>query len=371
MQNIFAFLVLILWHSNVNGQSSFWAISPFSSDISKEKGDIESYMLIEYEAIDYFGQLKKINEDNRTDVFFFDDKNRFIKSTRTENGKIGRTITASYFNGDEIARIKYYENGELNISEYKYKFDDRGNIIEYNRFRNDTLIHKEIDFFDQNDSLVEHREYGEDGKLGWKRNWVFDFNGNITEEKHWNNYGYFSHHTFEYSNNKKIKAAKFSLKGEKVQETKYSYDETDKLLFKIITYFESADYNREFQKKTYKYNSQGKIIEEKLYGATTLSNLKPFFDQEPQHFEKTEYDSKNRITLNENEFGKKTYRYDASDNLIQTERYHFSTDDFSKYTSSYEYDSKGNWTKEINTYKFEGTSTSDTLGVKIRIFTYR
>lgn len=359
MKRCVMLLCLVFTYTYSSGQ-----IRPINAGMDV-KGNVKSFTKVSYEAIDYFGKLKKVNEENRVDVYDLDDKNRFVKRTRTEGGVFISERRAFYSSGKNFEKITVLKRGDTFV--YKYIFDDRGNIVEYNQFKNDTLYGKEMATYDQNDSLIHYREYGNDGKISWNKTWTYDSNGKLTEEKFSNKYGYFNHETYEYRATNKKSAALFNAKGENTSNKEFVYDQSNRLQSEITIPLTSLT---SFYKTTYTYNSKGDILASIKYAGESRASLKEI------RRKTYKYDSENRLILYQLKYDgrlqtKNIYKFDVAGNLILEETYYYSNDDYSHYVKSYKYDSTGNWTKKVNTYKFTGKTMEEELGVTERIFTYR
>lgn len=300
------------------------------------KGNVKSAIEFIYGVKDYFGDLVQIDSSKyRKDFYEIDDKNRIVKFKRIEDGLLDEEIEFSYISKQNMEQMSYKKNGSFYI--VQHKFDSNKNIIEHNKFRNDTLEIKEIAKYDEKDSLIEFKQYGEDGELGNHFSWKYDKFGNeITCVQRYESGSYYRHSSKYNSNNKIIESKTFDANGEINRSETYVYDNQNRLI-NIISSNQVTS--------TYKYSNEGNIIEKISLGRKYIYK----------------YDSLNRLVFeNENfvsgnKYSEKSYEYDNIGNLVEEQSTYFRNhlkEQTTKYITYFKYDSIGNVIKEIhNSYK--------------------
>lgn len=111
-------------------------VEVYQETSDNESGTWQSYGNVLTEAYQWNGNvLESISYyDGRevasvVETFQYDEKNRIIGSTMTENGFVVNTLTTKYvYDDDELEEINIFENGTL-ISSYEFEHED-GKIVE-------------------------------------------------------------------------------------------------------------------------------------------------------------------------------------------------------------------------------------------------
>ena len=200
-------------------------------DELKLNGKVKSLKEITYSAVEKFGEPVKNTFLNENEYLF--EKNGNIAEIRYEfefqEGFSYKNIYED--NGNLIERNQYKNSGELEVK-FKFKYDDNGNMIQYNQYNKDgDLEHIGKNKFDEAGNWIEQNYYDNDGEL--KSNWKnkYDDDGNMIEQKEFNKNG-------ELESNRKIK---YDDKGNMVYESRY--DENGELEYG--TEYEYKEFDRE------------------------------------------------------------------------------------------------------------------------------
>lgn len=217
------------------------------------------------------------------------------------NGK----FSPSRASGEDVLLGKIKTNLYTGKTEYtnkiEYKYDDKGNQIEKTVYYSDESLDTKYEFkYDNNGRIIDEPHYYFSPKLSDKYELMYDTNGRIvTEPKLSQKYIY----DYDDRGNKKEKTYKYFFPDRKEDPDRYTnhwgYNDKNQ----CVEYSSHSRYgkNEWDNSTTYKYNDQGKIIEENAVSS------KKIFNEEKNN-------------------------YDTSDNTI---------------TTKYEYDNRGNWIKKI------------------------
>lgn len=286
MKKVFYIIFITIFFS-CNNQESLKKI---------EKNDVEKDGLI--------GKVKILEEKNyiATEKFGKPIKLKLQDWRITTFNILGNIIEEKtlYDDGEiySIRRIKYYENNIIEntfvcggISDInKYIYDKNGNNIEFTYYQNGEISVKQINKFDNNNNLIDHRLYQYDGILKDKT------------------------------------LSKFNDYNLEIESEEYSFNGTSCVLA---------------SKKTMEYDNNGNLIEEKNYDEK--GNLKFIY--------KYVYDEKNneieKILTKDNTIEKNTRILDKFNNSINGFEY-LNNKLKSNFTNKYKYDKKGNWIQRIH-----------------------
>ncbi len=220
----------------------------------------------------------------------------------------GRVSSISISEYSVIVKFGEAQKSSLE-SKSLYKYNDYGNITEWNLFNSDgSLFAKFTSKHDNNGNRTESNNYNSDGSLKSKSIWTY----------------------------------KYDEKGNKKEEICFHYDSNDRFLDKLIWVFKYDDkgylyeqiggisdslYDRKF---IYKYDSIGNVTEE-------------------------EYLNKTDENLN----SKETYKYNSSDNRVENKSYNSQGSLETKW--SYRYNNNGDITEEeYFSYTINGSNAKTT-----------
>lgn len=347
MKKIIAVLLTLFFKQYLISQ-----IYPIDNNDLDLKGNVKSVIEFSYKAKDYFGDIVQLDTSKyRKNFYEIDEENRIVKMNRIENGTKTRGGAVNYLSKGNLIEQFYKTNRDDILNQYL--FDNSGNIIERNHFRNDTLEFKQIAKYDEKDSLIEFKQYGEDGELGNHFSWKYDKFGNeITCVKRYESGSYYRHSSKYNSNNKIIDSKTFDANGEINRSETYVYDNQNRLINIISSNAGTS---------TYKYSSEGNLIEKISFGYKYTYK----------------YDSLNRLVFeNQHYYGnkstEKSYYYDKVGNLVEEQKTYFrnkTREKTAKYITYFQFDSVGNVIKEISNGYRDGKLYN--IDVKEIFITYR
>lgn len=312
-------------------------LEPLRWDLGKIKGELSSVELKEYIAIDYFGELKK----QRTEldaVFLYNSNSHISKADGELNGKKG-TLNIQYNIDSFLVEIR--TNGFIGEEKYNYRavwrYDNRGNIIEHTLYKNDTIQDKEFAKYNEKNKPIEHKVYDETGKLYYQTNNLYDKNGNKIEyTRKSDTYPKKEKYTYNSYN---ILIEKQEFENDKIERIyRYKYDVAGKLIEENYSYKGVHK-----SKKILSYNSKGEKTESVTYGENGNILVKETFLYHPNGKM-----SEERIIIynddTKEEKRSEIKRYNTEGTLLEN-IYIWSNNKKTVYT--YEYDSRGNWIKEV------------------------
>jgi hypothetical protein len=309
-------------------------------DLGKIKGNLSSVELKEYTAIDYFGELKK--QSTKLDaVLIFNSKNHLIKAEGLVDGKKG--ILNIQYNIDSFL-VEIRTNGFFGEEKYNYRavwrYDNRGNIIEYTLYKNDTIQAKEFAKYNEKNKPIEHKVYDATGKLFYQINNLYDKNGNEIEYT-WKSDYYSKKEKYTYNPyNLLIEKQEFD-ENDKIEKIyRYKYDVAGKLIEENYSYKGVPK-----SKIIITYNSKGEKTESVKYGENGNILVKETFLYHPNGKMPEE-----RIIIYDDDTREEEWsvieRYNTEGALIER----ISTTNYDskskKTVSTYENDSRGNWIKK-------------------------
>lgn len=194
-------------------------------------------------------------------------------------------------NGNKIEDVRFDMSGNPSFK-LTYSYDDKMNCATEYRYNMDGSLVHQTNFgykYDNSGKITEVANLNEDGSIKGKTLYKYDSKGNLSEKK-WSN----------QDGTSKIKMSFVcDYKGNIISET--NYNSKGKIDWKTI----------------YSFNEAGKVIEK-----STFKNGTKFY-------------------------GKYTYAYDDKGN--KTEMHWFKKDGkpYMNWTYKYNYDTSGNWTKQV------------------------
>lgn len=273
------------------------------------KGKVKTFYEISYERDTSENMVK---EDLKSDSIYW----KFIAKTASEYDKNGNIIARRWYDeydyltgGDTYkynkkqSKIEWERYNVFNDTEnfiVYYIYDNKGNQIKKNIYEKEELVERHTYKYDKKNNLIEYKWFNRDGSLRFLRTYKYDSNGNQIE-LNWHEIGSPSHNRY---------TSKYNKKGQKIKEDLDVYSKNT---------FVSHD-----TKWIYKYNSKGNLI--KVY--------KYWFNKK----------------YKENDYLYETflYKYDTNNNEIERTIYDTNGNLERKYTCKYQYDKKGNWTKQTH-----------------------
>lgn len=347
--NLLFFLGFII--NNVNAQ-----IEPPDYNKYDLKGNVKSMEIIRYDAVDYFGKLKKVKVISNA-ILNYDTNFRIknIKETEDSVENFYEIVCIETLGSKVFKIIKNKTTIELD----EFKYDNKGNIIEYNNFRKDTLKRKKVAIYDSDNRLIEYKEYNNRGSIDYKRSWKYDLNNKLIESENYH-YGYYNKNQFKYNNSILYQTIILNENGVITSKVNHTYHKNGKRKEEIETFIDS----NEFSKVIRIYDNNGNI----------LSTIKYDTNNKIVERENTRYDTKGNIISEEGSWGIQLWEFDKNNYLIKMEnKYRLSTSEgLTKKISTYENDSYGNPIKIIETYFYNGSILeSSEKSIEERIISYR
>lgn len=210
-------------------------------------------------------------------------------ATRADNDWEKMKLSGHVKQIDEVLLDASEQNKEKIYQIDKYIFNAKGYLVEKQFLHPDNSWHKKITIYDNNKRKIREKTFNSNNELYFQK----VLNNNVD--------GYLvSMLSFDGSNNPSG------------LDCKYFYDKLGYLIEE--RWFENRSL---FERRTFKNNATGMVVEEKLY------------------------DSKDR--LHEYYF----YKYNKEGNKIVTEVFEPSGSVRAKYTYQYDFDGRGNWTAQI------------------------
>ena len=329
-------------------------IDPPNFHYKKLKGDVKSLKMLEYEAVEYFGELKK-DSASRTTYLNFDYKNNVLnwreiskgrKYKNNDSGEVIYTYDLNFFEAKEINR-----SGIVKIDQWKY--DNNGNIIEKNEYQGDSITKKEIATFNKNNKITEYKIYYYNGKLVNRKTWTYNLSNQLIE---------FSDHSskeiYKYKSGLLFEKNSFDAKGNSISKTSYFYYK-NRILERTVEVFINSEYDSK-NINISRYNSKGIIIS------------KIEFDRYNDTVYHAIFNMKSLLVEESNNHSKDIYTYDNNDKLIKEENLYFEDKKPSgRTTIVYSYDSKGNVIKKLITYYENMLEEKDKKYIVEMIISYR
>ena len=266
------------------------------------KINIENILGISEKEIKLFGKVKSIIINN----YEYEEGSVFSKHL------LSKYIYKYDENGNIIEYNHYKSDGSLNRKR-TYKYDENGNIIESNDILNESYDRTLIIRYDKNVNNIEWSWHGSDGYSSEKNTARYDENGNIIEENE------FWQGKFTYN---------YDVNGNEIEWNWYL---NDGILYKKHTKqydvngneieFNFYEYGELVSTKTCKYDENGNTIEDNRI----------HHDDEDADWERTTY----------------SYGYDENGNIIEKNCYKSDRSLEYKHTYRYEFDEKNNYIKSI------------------------
>jgi YD repeat-containing protein len=200
---------------------------------------VESVVIRNYHAKDFFGKLVKVGEPY-TAVLSFDDRDKMVKNTTYYDGKMDDVIVYKYDEaGRHVESSWYNPNGDME-ERYLYDYDSEGNkVTEDVCDGKGSLMHGSIYEYDSEGKIVAGVYYG-------SKNQVFE-----TYKYEYNDEGNLTRYTLDRSSDTWVHL--------------YSYD-SDGMLVEEVCYDDGVVEER----KCYKYDTDGNVVEMILYDSNGL-----------------------------------------------------------------------------------------------------
>ncbi len=264
----------------------------------KLKGEVRYMREIHYNAGEKFGKIT-IGNSSKGDLSYHFNTNGFLIEKRIFNlyGATEKQTTYKYnTKGDKIEQNEYDSNGNL---EYKtiYKYDINGNRIKKNTYRSDKSLKDETTYkYDNDGNKIEEYEH--------IPKYIDDEGYQLYNELEHSSYRKI---TYEYDTNGRIKG--------RTREDEY---DNDWLYYKYDTNGNIREEGSGVDWRTYKYDDNNNNIESIWYYSGGVMS-------------------------------KDSYKYDDNHNVIENIEYDDEDEQIinKEYSYEYEYDKKGNWTKQI------------------------
>ena len=161
--------------------------------------------------------------------------------------------------GYKISYTAHESDGRIS-SKSLYKYDDKNNLIEEEKYYGDELSFRELYTYNDKGNLIEKTTLDPDGKLTLRQLYKNNDRGNIIEERHHNNEDVFYNKiVFEYDErNNLTEENHYDADDLHCRKTKYKYDDTGNRIEEDFHSLldDTFDYNTQFQ-----YDTKGNVIE--------------------------------------------------------------------------------------------------------------
>ena len=257
--------------------------------ITNLKGKVKSVKEAPFIAIEKFGNIEK-GKRERGEFPTWEQDYGFI----TTYDNKGNIIEKKCFNSD----------GSI-MKKLTFDYNDKGNIIKLNIYKNENDEYTETYKYDENTNQIEKKCYKSDGSFMRKISIKYDDKGNKIEEVY-EAKGDTSNDIYKYDDKGNNIESGFLSNGTFILEFAYTYDEIGKIK-------EKKCYNNDgilFIVENYKYDINSMIIE--------------------------------KIVVENDEKAITTYKYDFYGNLIEENSCCTDGKNDNQFFK-YEYDNKGNW----------------------------
>ncbi len=240
--------------------------------------------------------------------------------------------------GNIVEEINYKPSGEI-ATRLNYKYDKNGNKIEYTNYNEeeDKLKYKQNIFYDEQGRKI--KEEGFDGISNFKIEYNYIGNtGKLKEIIKYDEVGQVEE-KWEYNYERNTETIKIYKGGKNLANTIINkYDPVGNLLEKT----KLNESGEPLKRNVYVYGSKGRLLTEQEYYAGKLSFTLYYFYDKRGNLSKVE-----KETPDGKRFVNNDYSYDETDNLVRELWYDGIPDDYSK--KSYDYDKSNNLT-EVNSY---------------------
>lgn len=222
------------------------------------KGEVESFIELEYNTIEQFGKIEKGGRIKGHSIFYNKQGNQVEYNTYTSDGTLSNTWTNKY---DEEGRlIESNSFGDFNLKQ-TFKYDEKGNLIE----SSDGYFYK----YNEKGNMIE--EYY-DGFFQRKRTFIYDEKGRKIEMN--SKDGLFSKMTYKYDKQENlIEESWYEMDGSLSEKRTYKYDEKRNITEMIIYIPDGNLYIERLSSYTYEYDDKGNWIKKIAFINGTPANL--------------------------------------------------------------------------------------------------
>lgn len=315
------------------------------------KGDLKSVEIKQYFAADTLGKFKNAETNEIESILSYDVNNKIDRITtkciKFKTSEIIFDTLSILYKKDSTTSVTTYLGRKL-LSEdinrkFVLKYDDKGNIVEYHSYNNDSIFEKDFAKYNDQNKLIELKGFDHSGKLIFSSEYRYDENNNQIEYSSRSDYSSFKSKNIYNQNKQLIEQQDYDESSNTIYSYTFRYDPSGNmietkyskmgnlirknLLFYnskgVSTGYKSYDNNgRIFSIDTILFHSNGKISEEFLTDYDYFSN------------------KEDKIKIK---------RYNSDGNLIEFTTTWSKYDDGKprKIVQSFEYDNNGNWIKSI------------------------
>lgn len=319
--------------------TDYATIFAHKSEEIKLNGKVKSLKNTHYRIEKKFGVLKNEKCENIY-IFNFDEKGKKIEMLEFFDDlseEPYRKETYRYDDRGKLIQEESYEKGGKH-HRHNYKHDDKNNLLEYTKYFNENFLIKHTYQYDEKGNRVEeiHYDPNTNSEIKWISKYEYDQKGNKIKAYFYNPDGsLYNRYTYKYDR-----------KGTLIQETQY----TDAFLENKYTYryeeVEESDKIKDIKshdKYRYEFDDKGNLTKMFYYypDGTILSKDIFKYDERGNEIEVILYRDNKILTY------KTTLRYDEKGNKIEEIMYYHDGSVTYSANKDYEYDSYGNWIKEI------------------------
>ena len=237
----------------------------------------------------YYPQSEVITRDS---VYFNPSYRGYVPMKFNKDANMDHAIIKDIFfiNGSKVRTqqyvYKYNEKGALSEKmysfkdvcdiNYKYIYDEQGNLIKETSFYKDNSPGQYDAYkYDAKGNQIEMSSFYEDGKLLYRKTYEYDTKGNVIRENSFGPYNELNSYSEYKYNDKgnKIEKNYFSKDGILDERTSYKYDKQENLIEEKI--FKSNGDLKDIRTYQYKYDNKFNWIEKK-----SLSKSNSVFETE-------------------------------------------------------------------------------------------
>ena len=161
------------------------------NDLTKEnlKGNVKSVRGFSFFAVEESGEFSKgeRGEINYFNYYYkkYDDKGYIIELNKFwSDGSLKDKTTYEYDNkGNKIVSNMYNANiGHVVVFKSTHEYGDNGNEIKLNRYKEGGGLYKNSYKYNNKGNIIEDNSFKADGSLSFKIIYKYDDKGNLTEE---------------------------------------------------------------------------------------------------------------------------------------------------------------------------------------------
>jgi len=242
-------------------------------DFYQLKGKIKSLTETGFKTVEKFGEIQKGSPGSKM-IYLFNENGSLDKElTYGVDGKEAAKTVCIYDKKGNIIEVNYFRDDSLE-DKLTYKYDGAGNKIERNVYNpNGTLIRKFINKFDEKGKNIEENYYNANGDLESKQIFKYDkYGNNIILESYQADGSLKNRTTFIYDSKKNLTDKSIFNKNLELSEREsYRYDDSGKMIEKIYYWKNMAD-KAIYDYQNYDKNKNWLIKIQKYFPLNTMNS---------------------------------------------------------------------------------------------------